>query len=59
MAARIGKRKETISDATEEVLRLQMSYDLGEMTWTRIDTSGSREDTLEKALRALGLGGAA
>jgi aminoglycoside phosphotransferase family enzyme/predicted kinase len=55
MERRLAERKADVSDATVEVLRRQMAYDLGAMTWTRIDSGGTRDGTLAKALNALGL----
>jgi hypothetical protein len=55
MERRLGERKADVSDATVEVLRLQRSYDLGQVTWTRIDSGGTREETLVKAFAALRL----
>lgn len=55
MECRLGERKADVSDATAEVLRLQRTYDLGRVTWTRIDSGGTREETLAKAFAALGL----
>ena len=38
------------SDAGVEVLRKQLAYDLGEMTWARVDASGTPEETLARSL---------
>jgi hypothetical protein len=46
----VGRRRDA-SDATVEVLRQQLAYSLGEITWRRIDTSPGPEATLA-ALRA-------
>jgi uncharacterized protein len=54
-AERIGARKANVSDATVAVLEQQLAYDLGPITWTRIDTSGSREDASAAGRVALGL----
>ncbi len=51
MAERIRERTQNASDATVEVLEKQRALDLGELTWSRVDTSGSREQTLA-AVRA-------
>lgn len=53
-AARISGRKRNVSDATPQVLEAQLSYDLGPMSWTRIDSSGSKEATLVAGRRACG-----
>jgi predicted kinase len=41
MVARIGARSGDASDATAEVLREQLGYDLGEITWCRLEVSGA------------------
>ncbi len=48
------KRGDDPSDAGVEVLRKQLSYDLGEMTWRSVDASGTPEQALERAMAALG-----
>lgn len=53
-AERIQKRRRNVSDATVEVLEKQMSYDIGPLTWTRIDTGRSRGQSLAEARAALG-----
>lgn len=53
MEARVAARTGNVSDATVEVLRRQRAYDLGTLRWTRIDSGGSREETLDKALAVL------
>ncbi len=53
MAERITSRKKNVSDATVDVLRAQLSYDLGPMDWMRIDSSGSKAETLARARSAL------
>jgi predicted kinase len=42
---RITTRVRNASDATPEVLKAQLDYDLGPMTWPRIDSSGAKSDT--------------
>ncbi len=54
-AERIATRTRNPSDATPDVLRRQLDYDLGEIAWTRIDSSGRRETTLDAGLAALGI----
>ncbi len=54
MAARIEKRTHDASDATVEVLRQQSGYDLGDLTWRRISTDGSKEQTSRLVREALG-----
>ncbi|MBM3950401.1 MAG: hypothetical protein FJ311_03005 [Rhodospirillales bacterium] len=55
MERRVTERTANVSDATAEVLRRQMTYDLGEITWTRIDSGGTPEETLAQASTALGV----
>lgn len=43
------------SDATVEILHRQLGYAIGEMTWRRVDSSGSLEATLSKTRALLGL----
>ena len=52
--ARIGGRRNDASDADANVAQQQEAYDLGPMDWTRIDASGTPEDTLERVRVALG-----
>jgi hypothetical protein len=44
LEARLQSRKGDASDADVHVLKQQMGYDLGDMTWTRVDVSGDQED---------------
>ena len=55
MEFRVTKRRRNVSDADAGVVRRQLDYDLGEITWDRIDSSGPRTRTLEKGLNILGL----
>ncbi len=57
MEARVAARTGNVSDATVEVLRRQRAYDLGPMSWTRIDSGGLGEATLALALAVLNPGG--
>lgn len=50
---RVGARKNDASDATPQVVERQMSYDLGELEWTRLDASGTPEETLCTAMSHL------
>jgi predicted kinase len=43
LKARIAARKGDASDATVEVLRRQLAYDLGPITWHRVDASDGPE----------------
>jgi aminoglycoside phosphotransferase family enzyme/predicted kinase len=44
---RVGQRQGDASDATPEIAALQEGYDVGTVDWTRIDASGTPEQTLE------------
>jgi len=52
---RIAGRKANVSDATPQVLERQLSYDLGAITWTRIDSSPPKDVTLAAGRVALGV----
>ena len=47
--ARVGSRDRDASDADAAIARAQESYDLGDLTWSRIDASGTPEQTLARA----------
>ena len=51
--ARIGVRRGDASDADAAIARDQERYDLGTLGWTRIDASGTPEETLAGAKVAL------
>jgi hypothetical protein len=55
MAERIATRRHNASDATVEILRQQLGYDLGVIEWLRLDSGGSKAETLRRALTGLGL----
>jgi len=55
MMRRVTERINNVSDAGTAVVDQQLDYDLGEITWHHVDSSGSREQTLESGLRALDL----
>jgi len=55
MQARVTARKKNASDADAEVVRMQLGYDLGDIAWRQIDSSGSREETDAQALKILDL----
>ncbi len=50
---RVSARKADASDADADVVSRQLSYDLGDLTWATVDTSGSVDDTLRNAQQAL------
>jgi aminoglycoside phosphotransferase family enzyme/predicted kinase len=52
--ARVGARKADASDADAAVARAQEDYDLGGLDWTRVDASGTPQETLARATAALG-----
>ena len=50
---RVGARVNDASDADAAVARRQEQYDLGLLDWTRVDASGTPEQTLARAKDAL------
>lgn len=54
MEHRVTKRQRNVSDADAAVVRKQLRYDLGDIAWTRIDSSGPRNETLQKGLDVIG-----
>jgi predicted kinase len=46
---RVGSRALDASDANAAVAQAQESYDLGDLTWSRLDASGRPEETLARA----------
>jgi len=55
-ARRIAGRRENASDATGAVLEAQQALDPGPIAWTRVDSSGPRQESLGRALAVLGIG---
>jgi len=55
MTERARTRKADASDADASVIARQLDYDLGEMEWERLDSSGSRDETLTKVKAIIGL----
>jgi predicted kinase len=51
---RVGSRRGDASDADAGVARAQENYDLGTLHWTRIDASGSLDETLTLAKAVVG-----
>jgi aminoglycoside phosphotransferase family enzyme/predicted kinase len=56
MTERVEKRVGNASDADAAVVVMQQDYDLGEISWPRVDSGGAREHTLSQGLDILGLG---
>ncbi len=54
LMARVDKRRGDASDADRAVVLRQSKYELGEITWNRIDASGSVEETVQSAERVIG-----
>jgi aminoglycoside phosphotransferase family enzyme/predicted kinase len=57
--ARVEGRRGDVSDADRAVVNEQLSYDIGEIAWARIDAGGTLSQSLteaKKALRAAGIG---
>ena len=53
--ARIRDRSHDASDADADVARKQEEFDRGRMTWSKVDASGTPEETLLRAEGMLGL----
>ena len=51
--ARVEERKNNVSDANAAVARAQSEYDLGEMAWRQVDSSGTKAATLRRAMALL------
>ncbi len=51
--ARIGSRRNDVSDATADVAAQQEDYDLGHLDWPVVDASGSPRETLDRSLTHL------
>ena len=55
MQARVTKRVNNASDADASVVRQQLNYDIGEIGWDIVISSGSREQTDSRCSEILGL----
>jgi predicted kinase len=53
--ARVGARTGDASDADTNVARKQDQFELGRITWSRVDASGTPEETLIRARAMIGL----
>jgi aminoglycoside phosphotransferase family enzyme/predicted kinase len=51
--ARVGSRSRDASDADAAVARAQESYDLGALGWSRVDASGTPEETVDLVRNAI------
>lgn len=55
MEHRVRQRRRNVSDATVEVVHMQLDYDVGDMAWEKVDSGGERDETVARGLAALGL----
>jgi predicted kinase len=55
MMRRVAMRRRNPSDATPDVVRRQLDYDLGGIDWTRIDSAGPKNSTVARAREVLAL----
>lgn len=55
MLERVAGRSDNVSDATTEVVRAQLDYDVGQVDWPRLDTAGPEKQTIAQGVRLLGL----
>ena len=55
MKERVTKRENNPSDADASVVQMQLGYELGEVGWHKIDSSGTREETDAQVLKYLNL----
>lgn len=53
LETRVTARRANVSDATAEVVRMQLGIETGQIDWTRIDSSASPEVSLAAARRHL------
>ena len=52
--ARVGSRSGDASDATAGIARQQEQFELGRINWTKVDASGTPEETLIRAQGTIG-----
>jgi len=50
---RVETRTRNVSDVTTEVARQQSDYDLGIITWAKIDSAGKKKETIRQGLSVL------
>jgi predicted kinase len=53
LESRVEHRTCDASDADATVVRQQAEYELGEISWARVNASGALEEVRERALRVL------
>jgi len=53
MMERVTNRKRNVSDATAPIVRMQLEYELGDIDWHRIDSSGSKENTMRQCVKVM------
>lgn len=46
---RIQQRQNNVSDITPDIARQQSNYDLGDMNWAKVDSSGEKHKTVKSA----------
>ncbi len=54
LMARVGGRRADASDATDDVVRQQLGYELGPLDWPVLDASGSIDETVARARAVVG-----
>lgn len=52
---RVTTRKRNVSDVTVDVARQQSGYEVGDVTWAKVDSSGKKEATIRQGLNVLAL----
>ena len=52
---RVMKRQRNVSDVTPDIARSQSDYDVGELTWSQVNSAGEKTATIAQGLRILGL----
>ncbi len=55
MFERVTNRRRNVSDANAAIVRMQLEYELGPIDWQRLNTSGSKEQSLARCLELLNL----
>lgn len=53
LVGRVESREGDASDADADVVRRQMRFDIGEMTWARVDASGGADQVRDRAYAVL------